>query len=179
MLGTAAACLATATIVSSSLPADAFPISELRSERHGAPRLMVLAEAGESADERADVTGLMSDLKRGGSAESVLNTMIKINEAVDADEDGLLENPFAREVSALEVQRVSGFGFVRLKQFNNKLSTAVVAVSFVVLAPDIHLKGAQPSSGRWTRKYAGSTPARRTLIRKEVELTEGGKCVCE
>lgn len=109
VLGTAAACLATATIASSSLPADAFPISELslgRSERHGAPTLMVLAEAGESAEGRADVTGLVSDLKRGESAESVLNTMVKINEVVDADEDGLLENPFAREVSLLEAEGI-------------------------------------------------------------------------
>lgn len=179
MLGTAAACLATATIVSSSLPADAFPISELRSERQGAPTLMVLAEAGESVDGRADVTGLVSDLKRGESAESVLNTMIKINEAVDTDEDGLLENPFAREVSALEVQRVWGFGFVRLNKFNNTLSTAVAAVAFMVVAPDIHLKGAQRWSCRLTRKYAGSTPARRTFIRREVELTDGDECICE
>lgn len=101
VLGAAAACLATATIATSSLPADAFSLSELssaRSERHGAPTLVVLAEAGESADGRADVTGLVSDIKTGKTAESVLNTMVKINEAVDADEDGLLENPFAREV---------------------------------------------------------------------------------
>ena len=67
---------------------------------------MVLAEAGESAEGRADVTGLVSDLKRGESAESVLNTMVKINEVVDADEDGLLENPFAREVSLLEAEGI-------------------------------------------------------------------------
>ena len=48
----------------------------------------------------------MSDLKRGESAESVLNTMVKINEVVDADEDGLLENPFAREVSLLEAEGI-------------------------------------------------------------------------
>eukprot|EP00904_Undaria_pinnatifida_P000166 jgi/Undpi1/1014/HiC_scaffold_10.g04478.m1 len=114
VLGTAAACLATATIATSSLPADASPLPELssaRSERHGAPTLMVLAEAGESADGRADVTGLVSDLKRGQTAESVLNTMVKINEAVDADEDGLLENPFARESvvkSLMEKRRAGG-----------------------------------------------------------------------
>lgn len=138
VLGAAAACLATATIASSSLPADAFPTAELRSERHGAPTLMVLAEAGESADGRADVTGLVSDLERGQSAESVLNTMVKINEAVDSDEDGLLENPFAREVSALEVggRGGSGFGFVQLEQLYKKLSTAVAVVVVVVVAPD-------------------------------------------
>lgn len=72
---------------------------------------MVLAEAGESADGRADVTGLVSGLERGQSAESVLNTMVKINEAVDSDEDGLLENPFARESvvkSLMEKRRAGG-----------------------------------------------------------------------
>lgn len=81
---------------------------------------MVLAEAGESADGRADVTGLVSDLKRGQTAESVLNTMVKINEAVDADEDGLLENPFAREVTLFEAEGMHPF--FRLSQWEILIS---------------------------------------------------------
>lgn len=106
--GAVAACLATATILSSSIAADASiaglytdgsPLGDL--ERRGAPTMMVLSE-GESADGRADVTGLVSDLKRADSAERLLNTMVKINDVVDADEEGVLENPFAKEVRTSE-----------------------------------------------------------------------------
>lgn len=65
---------------------------------HGAPTMMVLAEVGESADGRADVSGLVSDLVKADTAEGVLNTMVRINDVVDSDEEGLLENSFAKEV---------------------------------------------------------------------------------
>lgn len=52
-----------------------------------------------AADGRADVSQLVSELKRADRADTLLNSMIKINDVVDADEDGLLENPFATEVS--------------------------------------------------------------------------------
>ena len=104
---TAAACLATAAILSSSLPAGAGLVggdlgSSLMPGRGGAPvnAMMLVADEGElaSADGRADVTQIISELRKADRADSVLNSMVKINDAVDSDEDGLLENPFAKEV---------------------------------------------------------------------------------
>lgn len=106
--GTVAACLATATILSSSIAAEASiagvyadgsPLGDL--ERHGAPTMMVLSE-GESVEGRADVTGLVAEMKSADSAGRLLNTMVKINDVVDADEEGVLENPFAKEVRRRE-----------------------------------------------------------------------------
>ncbi len=105
---TAAACLATAVILSSSLPAGAgvvggdFGSGSSLPWRGGAPMntMMLVADEGDytSPDGRADVSQMVSELKKADRADSVLNSMVKINDVVDADEDGLLENPFAKEV---------------------------------------------------------------------------------
>lgn len=65
---------------------------------------MLLADEGDptSSDGRADVSDLVSELKRADRADLVLNSMVKINDVVDADEDGVLENPFAAEVRCRE-----------------------------------------------------------------------------
>lgn len=61
--------------------------------------MMVLSEADDTAGGRTDATGsLASELRRADKAESVLNTMVKINDVVDGDEEGVLENTFAKEV---------------------------------------------------------------------------------
>ena len=69
-----------------------------------ASAVMLLADEGDStsSDGRADVSDLVSELKRADRADLVLNSMVKINDVVDADEDGVLENPFAAEVRCLE-----------------------------------------------------------------------------
>lgn len=104
---TAAACLATAAILSSSLPAGAgvgggHSDIGLLQGRGAAPTsaIMLLADEGDStsSDGRADVSQLVSELKKADRADLVLNSMVKINDVVDADEDGVLENPFAAEV---------------------------------------------------------------------------------
>lgn len=103
---TAAACLATAAILSSSLPAGAGVVGgHLDTGLHGqqgapASAVMLLADDGDStsSDGRADVSELVLELKRADRADLVLNSMVKINDVVDADEDGVLENPFAAEV---------------------------------------------------------------------------------
>ncbi|CAM9143166.1 unnamed protein product [Pylaiella littoralis] len=112
---TAVACLATAAILSSSLSTAAAHASSSLSpgvcggyldrglphgSRGGAPTsvVMLLADDGTtSADGRADVGQLVSELNKADRADTLLNSMIKINEVVDADEDGVLENPFATE----------------------------------------------------------------------------------
>eukprot|EP00752_Nemacystus_decipiens_P014171 g12602.t1 len=105
---TAAACLATAAILSSSLPAGAGVVgvggqldTGLLYRRGAAPSraVMLLADEGDSSssDARADVSGLVAELKRADRADLLLNSMVKINDVVDADEDGVLENPFAKE----------------------------------------------------------------------------------
>ena len=108
---TAAACLATAAILSSSLPAGAGVVgghldTRLLPGRGAVPAsaVMLLADEGDStsSDGRADVSDLVSELKRADRADLVLNSMVKINDVVDADEDGVLENPFAAEVRCLE-----------------------------------------------------------------------------
>lgn len=77
----------------------------LLSGRGGAPisAMMLVADEGgyTSADGRADVSQIVAELKKADRADSVLNSMVKINDVVDADEDGLLENPFAKEVRCL------------------------------------------------------------------------------
>ncbi|CAM9856482.1 unnamed protein product [Ectocarpus fasciculatus] len=101
---TAAACLATATILSSTLPAGAAPgsgVGHLDGGRGSSPAnvLMVLADEGDfsSADGRADVSQLVLELKKADKPDTLLNSMVKINDVVDGDEDGVLENPFAAE----------------------------------------------------------------------------------
>lgn len=61
---------------------------------------MVLADEGDfsSADGRADVSQLVLELKKADKPDTLLNSMVKINDVVDGDEDGVLENPFAAEV---------------------------------------------------------------------------------
>lgn len=61
---------------------------------------MVLADDGDfsSADGRADVSQLVLELKKADRPDTLLNSMVKINDVVDGDEDGVLENPFAAEV---------------------------------------------------------------------------------
>lgn len=106
---TVAACLATAAILSSSLPAGAGVgggdvDTGLLQGRGAVPTgaVMLLADEGDlmstSSGGRADVSQLVLELKRADRADSVLNSMVKINDVVDADEDGVLENPFAAEV---------------------------------------------------------------------------------
>lgn len=107
---TAAACLATAAILSSSIPAGAAHASlgvgggSIEGMQHGggAGVVMLLADddgGSTSADGRADVSQLMLGLKKADTADTLLNSMVKINDVLDADEDGVLENPFAAEVS--------------------------------------------------------------------------------
>lgn len=101
---TAAACLATATILSVSIPTDASALigsPQGYLGRDGAPTTLVMTEATDSADGRADVSGLVSELRGADKADSVLNVMIKINDMVDADDEGVVENPFAKEVRRL------------------------------------------------------------------------------
>lgn len=85
--------------------------------RGGAPTntMMLVADEGDytSADGRADVSQIVSELKKADRADSVLNSMVKINDVVDADEDGLLENPFAKEVRRLSCLSCS-LGCVRV-----------------------------------------------------------------
>lgn len=71
-------------------------------EGSGAPTMLVLAadDGGDTEAGRGDVSGLVSQVKTAGSPDTLLNAMVKINDALDADEDGLLENPFAKEVRA-------------------------------------------------------------------------------
>ncbi|CAM9416371.1 unnamed protein product [Ectocarpus sp. 6 AP-2014] len=103
---TAAACLATAAILSSSLPAGAASGSRgdshhLDGGRGSSPAnvLIMLADEGDfsSADGRADVSQLVLELKKADRPDTLLNSMVKINDVVDGDEDGVLENPFAAE----------------------------------------------------------------------------------
>ncbi|CAM9237778.1 unnamed protein product [Ectocarpus sp. 4 AP-2014] len=103
---TAATCLATAAILSSSLPAGAASGSgggthDLDGGRgsSSANVFMVLADEGDfsSADGRADVSQLVLELKKADRPDTLLNSMVKINDVVDGDEDGVLENPFAAE----------------------------------------------------------------------------------
>lgn len=104
---TAAACLATAAILSSSLPAGAgvgggpSDVGLLhRSVAAPTSAMMLLADQEDftSSDGRADVSELVPELKKADRADLVLNSMVKINDVVDADEDGVLENSFASEV---------------------------------------------------------------------------------
>eukprot|EP00903_Cladosiphon_okamuranus_P013879 g12910.t2 len=105
---TAAACLATAAILSSSLPAgagvcDGHLDTGLLPGTGASPTsaVMLLADEGDSpstsSQDRADVSQLVLELKRADRADSVLNSMVKINDVVDADEDGVLENRFEAE----------------------------------------------------------------------------------
>lgn len=137
---TAAACLATAAILSSCLPASAgvggghLDIGLLQGNG-AAPTsaVMLLADEGDStsSDGRADVSELVSELKKANRADSVLNSMVKINDVVDADEDGVLENPFAAEVRC----RACCIRSIRIRS-NVPLSggiTSVVALTSVKL----------------------------------------------
>ncbi|CAM9117371.1 unnamed protein product [Scytosiphon promiscuus] len=108
---TAAACLATAAILSTSIPAGAAHASLTASgvggggfdgmQRGGGGGVVMLLADNEggstSADGRADVSQLMLELKRADKPDTLLNSMVKINDVLDADEDGVLENPFAAE----------------------------------------------------------------------------------
>lgn len=75
--------------------------------------VMLLADEGDStsSDGRADVSELVLELKKADRADSVLNSMVKINDVVDSDEDGVLENPFATEVRCRAKWR---FAYVQL-----------------------------------------------------------------
>ncbi|CAN0238706.1 unnamed protein product [Ascophyllum nodosum] len=112
---TAAACLA-ATIVSSSVPMDAGAIAGLLPSSNcldwsGAQTMLVLAEEDSlTATGGVGIPALVPELKKADSSESLLSTMIKINDAVDADEEGLLENTIEREsvVNGLFERRRAG-----------------------------------------------------------------------
>lgn len=85
---------------------------------------MVLADEGDfsSADGRADVSQLVLELKKADRPDTLLNSMVKINDVVDGDEDGVLENPFAAEVC-------TGYCVTKPLEFSShagKTATAVV-----------------------------------------------------
>lgn len=102
---TAVALLA-ATVISSSVSPDAGALTELSPSRSsnwgGAQTILVLSDENDSAS-IGGISGLISELKREDTPESLLGTMIKINDVVDADEEGLLEDPFAREVRSIHM----------------------------------------------------------------------------
>lgn len=116
----AAAFLATATILSSVVPADAantgfglpgtVDASAKTFQRHGVPTTLVLAAGDDDAGivgsgavggggRVTDVADLVKELKGGRDEKELLGTMIKINEIVDADEEGIVENSFAKQVT--------------------------------------------------------------------------------
>lgn len=102
---TAVALLA-ATVVSSSVPLDAGALTELSPSRSsnwgGAQTILVLSDENDSTSV-GSISGLISELKRGDTPEGLLSTMVKINDVVDADEEGLLEDPFQREVRSIHM----------------------------------------------------------------------------
>lgn len=97
-----AVCLATVVAtLSASTSADA-ALLELQGDcgTRASPSVFVASDdGGLDAGTSTGVQGLVSELGRAQGAESVLNAMIKINEAVDSDQEGLSEDPFAREAS--------------------------------------------------------------------------------
>ena len=65
--------------------------------------MLVLAEEDSlTATGGVGIPALVPELKKADSSESLLSTMIKINDAVDADEEGLLENTIEREVRSMD-----------------------------------------------------------------------------
>lgn len=113
----AAACLATA-IISSSIPAGA-SVTEFSAgsdagrndvlKSYGVSTVLILSkeESRSSLDpsaldvapsETKDVPGLVAELRGATKSDRLLGTMIKINQMVEDDTEGLAEDPFAKEV---------------------------------------------------------------------------------
>lgn len=75
---------------------------------NGVPTTLVLSVSDENGGDSSrsngdmgvvgDVPSLLSELRQADRADRLLNTMVKINDMVDTDEEGLLENPFEKEV---------------------------------------------------------------------------------
>lgn len=116
----ALACLATATIISASAPVEAMlsesPTSMGTSvqHRHGAPTTILLSENEQPStlDSSAlnvapsatnNIPGLVSELRGSQRPDGVLSAIIKINDMMNADTDGLNEDTVAKEVSVGEL----------------------------------------------------------------------------
>lgn len=111
--------MATATILTSTVPADAantgfglpgmVDASANTVQRRGVPTTLVLAAGEDDAsimgsgavgngEGVTDVANLVKELKGGRDGKELLGTMIKINDIVDGDEEGVVENSFAKQV---------------------------------------------------------------------------------